>query len=107
VRDIAISSDGLWLATLGDLSHAAAFLTGSAIACVRTDLLSPPGTDKTVKIFDVLNFDMTNFLKLDYASHCCCWVRWASWRASGSAPPLTFAFQVHHAGSSQIALAVR
>ena len=32
------------------------------------------GTDKTVKIFDVLNFDMINFLKLDYAAQCCCWV---------------------------------
>jgi hypothetical protein len=36
------------------------------------------GTDKTVKIFDVLNFDMINFLKLDYAAQCCCWVRGAA-----------------------------
>ena len=35
------------------------------------------GTDKTVKIFDVLNFDMINFLKLDYLPQCCCWVRWS------------------------------
>lgn len=30
--------------------------------------------DKTVKVFDVINFDMINMIKLDYIPHCAEWI---------------------------------
>ncbi|CAG0891986.1 unnamed protein product [Darwinula stevensoni] len=30
--------------------------------------------DKAVKVFDVVNFDMINMMKLDYSPHCCEWI---------------------------------
>lgn len=30
--------------------------------------------DKIVKVFDVINFDMINMLKLSFVASCCCWV---------------------------------
>ncbi|TFK40808.1 hypothetical protein BDQ12DRAFT_734001 [Crucibulum laeve] len=30
--------------------------------------------DKTAKVFDVVNFDMINIIKLSYIPHTCCWV---------------------------------
>ncbi|XP_013401438.1 peptidylprolyl isomerase domain and WD repeat-containing protein 1-like isoform X2 [Lingula anatina] len=30
--------------------------------------------DKTLKVFDVINFDMINMLKLSYVPHCCSWI---------------------------------
>ena len=49
---------------------------------------------------------MINFLKLDYAPQCCCWVR-SLHLQSGLLRDVTRAQQVHHAGASQISLAVR
>jgi peptidylprolyl isomerase domain and WD repeat-containing protein 1 len=37
-------------------------------------LLCTSSTDKSVKIFDVINFDMINMLKLDYTPSNTCWV---------------------------------
>ncbi|KNC80761.1 hypothetical protein SARC_06888 [Sphaeroforma arctica JP610] len=48
IVDATASNDGLMLASISD--------------------------DKTVKIFDVINFDMINQIKLDYIPLACCWV---------------------------------
>ncbi|KAG5673041.1 hypothetical protein PVAND_003119 [Polypedilum vanderplanki] len=41
-------------------------------------LLCTSSTDKTVKIFDVVNFDMINMIKLDYTPSCTCFIYTAS-----------------------------
>ncbi|KAK4527437.1 hypothetical protein GAYE_SCF39G5359 [Galdieria yellowstonensis] len=46
--DVAVSTDGLWLATAG--------------------------VDKTLKVFDVNNFDMVHMIELQYVPSACCWV---------------------------------
>jgi peptidylprolyl isomerase domain and WD repeat-containing protein 1 len=74
VRDMSISSDGLWLATLGARLVLFCIILFDEFQGLSRDNHNP-GTDKTVKVFDVLNFDMINFLKLEYAPQCCCWVR--------------------------------
>ncbi len=45
--------------------------------------LATAGTDKTVKIFDVINFDLVSVLELDVAPLCVCWVH-----PRGAAMPL-------------------
>jgi peptidylprolyl isomerase domain and WD repeat-containing protein 1 len=57
ITSIAVSSDGLWLAT-----------------CAK---------DRTLKIYDVINFDMTHILKLPYVPLDCEWVH-----RKGAARPL-------------------
>ncbi|KAL3868863.1 hypothetical protein ACJMK2_041620 [Sinanodonta woodiana] len=37
------------------------------LACTVSD-------DKSAKVFDVVNFDMINMLRLDYVPGCCCWL---------------------------------
>lgn len=37
-------------------------------------LICTSSTDKSVKIFDVINFDMINMLKLDITPACTCWI---------------------------------
>ncbi|KAJ3570103.1 hypothetical protein NP233_g4631 [Leucocoprinus birnbaumii] len=37
-------------------------------------LLATISEDKTAKVFDVVNFDMINIIKLDFTPHACCWV---------------------------------
>ncbi|GJQ11267.1 hypothetical protein GpartN1_g3058.t1 [Galdieria partita] len=48
MADVSVSTDGLWLATVG--------------------------VDKTLKIFDVTNFDMVHMIQLDYVPSACCWI---------------------------------
>eukprot|EP00871_Galdieria_phlegrea_P003199 jgi/Galph1/3880/GphlegSOOS_G2554.1 len=48
LMDMSTSVDGLWLATVGK--------------------------DGTLKIFDVINFDMVYMLKLEYVPSACCWI---------------------------------
>ncbi len=38
------------------------------------ELMCTISDDKTAKVFDVVNFDMINMLKLDYTPRCCCWI---------------------------------
>ncbi|KAJ7935674.1 hypothetical protein B0H13DRAFT_1949159 [Mycena leptocephala] len=37
-------------------------------------LFATVSEDRTAKVFDVVNFDMINIIKLGYTPHCCCWV---------------------------------
>ncbi|RDD42208.1 Peptidylprolyl isomerase domain and WD repeat-containing protein 1 [Trichoplax sp. H2] len=37
-------------------------------------LVASASTDKSIKIFDVINFDMINMLKLSYVPGCCQWI---------------------------------
>ena len=46
--DLAISTDGQQLCSIG-------------------------AEDKTLKFYDVLNFDMTNMVDLEFVPSCCCW----------------------------------
>ncbi|GJD09502.1 Peptidyl-prolyl cis-trans isomerase CYP71 [Galdieria sulphuraria] len=48
MAEVATSTDGLWLATTG--------------------------VDKTLKVFDVTNFDMVHMIQLDYIPSACCWI---------------------------------
>jgi len=53
-------------AHLGSVEDASASIDGTLYASV--------GSDKALKVFDVINFDMINMLKLDYAPFLCRWV---------------------------------
>jgi len=53
-------------AHLGNINDVAVNVTGS--------LLATCGADKAVKVFDVVNFDMINMLKLDYVPSCASWI---------------------------------
>ena len=53
-------------AHMGVINDAAFNATGA--------LLATCGDDKAVKVFDVVNFDMINILKLDYVPSCCAWI---------------------------------
>jgi len=53
-------------AHMGAINGAAFNATGS--------LLATCGDDKAVKVFDVINFDMINILKLDYVPSCLSWI---------------------------------
>ncbi|KAI8607924.1 hypothetical protein BC830DRAFT_1157432 [Chytriomyces sp. MP71] len=45
-----------------------------AVACSSDgELFATAGADKAIKIFDVVNFDMINILKLDYLPRTLCW----------------------------------
>lgn len=46
----------------------------SLSANVMGSLVCTSSVDKTVKIFDVINFDMINMLKLDITPSCTCWI---------------------------------
>lgn len=37
-------------------------------------LLCSASADKCAKIFDVVNFDMINIIKLDFIPGCSCWI---------------------------------
>ncbi|KAJ7134653.1 hypothetical protein C8R44DRAFT_870261 [Mycena epipterygia] len=37
-------------------------------------LFATVSEDGSAKVFDVVNFDMINIIKLGYTPHCCCWV---------------------------------
>ncbi|KAK7595234.1 hypothetical protein V9T40_001667 [Parthenolecanium corni] len=37
-------------------------------------ILASVATDKSMKIFDIINFDMINMIKLDYIPQCVCWI---------------------------------
>lgn len=37
-------------------------------------LLCTASADKSIKVFDVINFDMINMIKLEYVPHCAEWV---------------------------------
>jgi peptidylprolyl isomerase domain and WD repeat-containing protein 1 len=47
-------------------------IIGMAVSSDGT-LLATIATDKTLKIYDVINFDMINMLKLDYPPRAVCW----------------------------------
>jgi len=53
-------------AHLGNINSIAVNVTGSLLATI--------GNDKAVKVFDIVNFDMINMLKLDYVPTCACWI---------------------------------
>jgi len=53
-------------AHLSAISHLAVNCTGSLLATVSVD--------KAVKVFDVINFDMINILKLDYTPSTAAWI---------------------------------
>jgi peptidylprolyl isomerase domain and WD repeat-containing protein 1 len=46
----------------------------SLTANVMGSLLCTSSTDKTVKIFDVINFDMINMIRLDFTPLTTCWI---------------------------------
>ena len=66
-------------AHMGVISDVAVNSTGS--------LLATCGTDKAVKVFDVINFDMINMLKLDYVPSCVAWIH----KAGDAIPELAVA----------------
>jgi len=41
---------------------------------VMGTLACTSSTDKNVKVFDVINFDMINMIKLDFTPSCTCWI---------------------------------
>ncbi|KAH9936366.1 uncharacterized protein B0H18DRAFT_950676 [Fomitopsis serialis] len=43
-------------------------------ASVDGQLFASVAEDGTAKVFDVVNFDMINMIKLGYTPHACCWV---------------------------------
>jgi len=53
-------------AHLGTINDIAVNATGSLLATVASD--------KAVKVFDIVNFDMINMLKLDYIPTCAAWI---------------------------------
>lgn len=38
------------------------------------EFCSTSSKDKVIKIFDIINFDMINMLRVSYIPQCCCWV---------------------------------
>lgn len=66
-------------AHLGPINDVTVNVTGS--------LLATCGADKAVKIFDVINFDMINMLKLDYVPSCASWIH----KAGDAIPELAVA----------------
>ncbi|CAG9799929.1 unnamed protein product [Chironomus riparius] len=46
----------------------------SLSANVMGTLACTSSTDKNVKVFDVINFDMINMIKLDFTPSCTCWI---------------------------------
>ena len=50
-------------------------------------LLATVSNDKMAKIFDVVNFDMINIIKLGYVPECACWVH----RSGDALPKLAVA----------------
>ena len=64
-----------------------------AVNCTGA-LLATCGADKAVKVFDVINFDMINILKLDFVPSCMTWIH----KAGDAIPELAVA----DAGSSVI-----
>jgi len=57
-----------------------------AVNCTGS-LLATCGADKAVKVFDVVNFDMINILKLDYVPSCAGWIH----KAGDAIPELAIA----------------
>ncbi|KAL5482454.1 CYP15 [Sanghuangporus weigelae] len=43
-------------------------------ACADGTLFASISEDGTAKVFDVINFDMINMIKLGFVPHACCWV---------------------------------
>ena len=64
-----------------------------AVNCTGA-LLATCGADKAVKVFDVVNFDMINILKLDFVPSCVAWIH----KAGDAIPEMAVA----DAGSSVI-----
>ena len=44
------------------------------VTSANGSLLATVASDKAVKVFDVINFDMINMIKLDYVPSCAAWV---------------------------------
>jgi len=53
-------------AHMGAVTDVAFNVTGALLATV--------GSDKAVKVFDIVNFDMINMLKLPFSPSVCCWL---------------------------------
>ncbi|XP_006462574.1 hypothetical protein AGABI2DRAFT_144125 [Agaricus bisporus var. bisporus H97] len=58
------------------VKHYRAHLTPISGVSASADgqLFATISEDRTAKVFDVVNFDMINIIKLDYIPHACCWV---------------------------------
>ncbi|KAJ7212087.1 hypothetical protein GGX14DRAFT_621669 [Mycena pura] len=58
------------------VKHYRAHLTPvTAVSCSADgQLCATVSEDGNAKVFDVVNFDMINIIKLGYKPHCCCWV---------------------------------
>ncbi|KAI5896714.1 uncharacterized protein SCHCODRAFT_02615627 [Schizophyllum commune H4-8] len=58
------------------VKHYRAHLTPVTAVAASTDgqLFASVSEDETAKIFDVVNFDMINIVKLGFKPHACCWV---------------------------------
>ncbi|XP_071952019.1 peptidylprolyl isomerase domain and WD repeat-containing protein 1-like [Antedon mediterranea] len=58
------------------VKHFRAHLGSIVSICVSSDglLLCTISDDKTLKVFDIINFDMINMMKLPYVPSCCEWV---------------------------------
>nr|XP_002736396.1 PREDICTED: peptidylprolyl isomerase domain and WD repeat-containing protein 1-like [Saccoglossus kowalevskii] len=58
------------------VKHFRAHLGCIECICVSSDglLLCTVADDKSVKVFDVINFDMINMMKLPYVASCCEWI---------------------------------
>ncbi|CAG8579835.1 474_t:CDS:10 [Paraglomus brasilianum] len=48
-------------------------ITGISLSA-DSNLLATIAVDKAIKIYDVVNFDMINMMKLDYIPKCVCWI---------------------------------
>lgn len=46
----------------------------SLVANGQGTLLCSASNDKSLKVFDIINFDMINMMKLDYVPKCCEWI---------------------------------
>ncbi|KAJ6559163.1 hypothetical protein DFH09DRAFT_1036533 [Mycena vulgaris] len=58
------------------VKHYRAHLTPVTAVSASADgqLFATVSEDGSAKIFDVVNFDMINIIKLGFTPHCCCWV---------------------------------
>lgn len=83
---ISASIDGhikFWKKTLNDIEFVKNFRshTGQIIDIVcnfNGTLLCSISVDKTLKVFDVVNFDMINMMQLDFVPRSCMWIHNAS-----------------------------
>lgn len=65
-RDGKLDIDNLFVISIGNINALAVNVNGT--------YLCTASSDKSIKIFDVINFDMINVIKLDFEPKCAEWI---------------------------------